>query len=99
MASATSDTGKAILPKHLRLIADSLSVSGEFVGLNGKGMARQRQHASVSSPFVQACFSVSFHIYDSSHMLHDLSNNEIMIAVIILVEILESYCRTQVVAL
>ncbi|MED6198738.1 hypothetical protein PIB30_069412 [Stylosanthes scabra] len=57
LASATSDTGKTILRKHLRLVADSLSVSGEFVGLNGKGMTRQRQHASVSSPFVQACFS------------------------------------------
>ncbi|RYQ79818.1 hypothetical protein Ahy_Scaffold1g106629 isoform A [Arachis hypogaea] len=57
LASATTDTGKTVLHKHLRLVADSLSVSGEFVGLNGKGMARQRQHASVSSPFVQACFS------------------------------------------
>ncbi|MED6131304.1 hypothetical protein PIB30_008638 [Stylosanthes scabra] len=57
LASATSDTGKTVLRKHLRLVADSLSVSGEFVGLNGKGMTRQRQHASVSSPFVQACFS------------------------------------------
>ncbi|KAK7317076.1 hypothetical protein RJT34_01003 [Clitoria ternatea] len=57
LASATSDTGKSILPKHLRLVANSLSVSGEFVGLNAKGMARQRKHASVSSPFVQGCFS------------------------------------------
>ncbi|XP_054824584.1 DNA-directed RNA polymerase IV subunit 1 isoform X2 [Prosopis cineraria] len=57
LESAISDTGKIILPKHLLLVADSLSVSGEFVGLNPKGMARQRQHASVSSPFVQACFS------------------------------------------
>ncbi|WJX62674.1 DNA-directed RNA polymerase [Trifolium repens] len=57
LSSATSDTGKSILPKHLRLVANSLSASGEFVGLNAKGMARQRKHASVSSPFVQACFS------------------------------------------
>ncbi|XP_027361635.1 DNA-directed RNA polymerase IV subunit 1 [Abrus precatorius] len=57
LASATSDTGKSILPKHLRLVANTLSASGEFVGLNAKGMARQRKHASVSSPFVQACFS------------------------------------------
>ncbi|RDX61403.1 DNA-directed RNA polymerase IV subunit 1, partial [Mucuna pruriens] len=57
LASATSDTGKSILPKHLCLVANSLSASGEFVGLNAKGMARQRKHASVSSPFVQACFS------------------------------------------
>ncbi|XP_012574546.1 DNA-directed RNA polymerase IV subunit 1 isoform X2 [Cicer arietinum] len=57
LSSATSDTGTSILPKHLRLVANSLSASGEFVGLNSKGMARQRNHASVSSPFVQACFS------------------------------------------
>ncbi|KAK7309001.1 hypothetical protein RJT34_05393 [Clitoria ternatea] len=57
LASATSDTGKAILPKHLRLVANSLSASGEFVGLNAKGLAQQRKHASVSSPFVQGCFS------------------------------------------
>ncbi|KAE9606928.1 putative DNA-directed RNA polymerase [Lupinus albus] len=57
LASATSDTGKTILPKHLCLVANSLSASGEFVGLNAKGMTRQRQHASVASPFVQACFS------------------------------------------
>ncbi|KAE9613175.1 putative DNA-directed RNA polymerase [Lupinus albus] len=57
LASATSATGKTILPKHLRLVANSLSATGEFVGLNAKGMKRQRQHASVSSPFVQACFS------------------------------------------
>ncbi|KAF7828324.1 DNA-directed RNA polymerase IV subunit 1 isoform X1 [Senna tora] len=57
LESAISDTGKSVLPKHLLLVANSLSASGEFVGLNSKGMARQRQHASVSSPFVQACFS------------------------------------------
>nr|KYP67245.1 DNA-directed RNA polymerase II subunit RPB1 [Cajanus cajan] len=57
LASATSDTGKSILCKHLCLVANSLSASGEFVGLNAKGMAKQRKHASVSSPFVQACFS------------------------------------------
>ncbi|XP_019445104.1 PREDICTED: DNA-directed RNA polymerase IV subunit 1-like isoform X1 [Lupinus angustifolius] len=57
LASATSATGKTILPKHLRLVANSLSATGEFVGLNAKGMKRQRQHASVASPFVQACFS------------------------------------------
>ncbi|KAJ1416079.1 RNA polymerase, alpha subunit [Sesbania bispinosa] len=57
LASATSETGKSVLSKHLHLVANSLSASGEFVGLNAKGMARQRKHASVSSPFVQACFS------------------------------------------
>ncbi|WJX70714.1 DNA-directed RNA polymerase [Trifolium repens] len=57
LSSATYDTGKSILPKHMQLVANSLSASGEFVGLSAKGMARQRKHASVSSPFVQACFS------------------------------------------
>ncbi|XP_019447260.1 PREDICTED: DNA-directed RNA polymerase IV subunit 1-like [Lupinus angustifolius] len=57
LASAISDTGKAVLPKHLLLVANSLSASGEFVGLNAKGMALQRQHACVSSPFVESCFS------------------------------------------
>ncbi|WJX72618.1 DNA-directed RNA polymerase [Trifolium repens] len=57
LSSATSDTGKSILPKHLHLVANSLSASGEIVGLSAKGMARQRKHAFVSSPFVQAYFS------------------------------------------
>ncbi|KAK2435093.1 DNA-directed RNA polymerase IV subunit [Trifolium repens] len=57
LSSATSDTGKSILHKYLHLFANSLSASGEFVGLSAKGMVRQRKHASVSSPFVQAYFS------------------------------------------
>lgn len=69
LESAISDTGKTVLPKHLLLAASCLSASGEFVGLNSKGLARQRQHASVSSPFVQACFSVSFHIFYYGQML------------------------------
>lgn len=62
LESAISDTGKSILPQHLLLVADSLSATGEFVGLNAKGIAQHRAHASVSSPFMQACFSVSSHI-------------------------------------
>ncbi|KAF3974134.1 hypothetical protein CMV_002506 [Castanea mollissima] len=54
---AISDVGKSIHPQHLVLVADSLSATGEFVGLNARGIARQREHASVSSPFMQACFS------------------------------------------
>lgn len=57
--SAISDTGKSVLPQHLLLVADSLSVTGEFVGLNAKGIAQQREHALVLSPFMQSCFSVS----------------------------------------
>lgn len=57
LGSAVSDTGKTVLPEHLVLLANCLSTSGEFVGLNPKGMSRQREISSVASPFVQACFS------------------------------------------
>lgn len=59
LASAISDTGKAVLPEHLYLVADCLSSTGEFVALSANGLARQRKQTSVSSPFTQACFSVS----------------------------------------
>ncbi|XP_022736885.1 DNA-directed RNA polymerase IV subunit 1 isoform X3 [Durio zibethinus] len=57
LKSAISDTGKTILNEHLLLVANCLSATGEFVGLNSKGLKRQREHAFVSSPFMQACFS------------------------------------------
>ncbi|XP_065870732.1 DNA-directed RNA polymerase IV subunit 1 [Euphorbia lathyris] len=57
LESATCDVGKSVLPEHLLLVANCLSVTGEFVGLNAKGWKRQREDASVLSPFVQACFS------------------------------------------
>ncbi|KAJ6701636.1 DNA-DIRECTED RNA polymerase [Salix koriyanagi] len=57
LKSAMSDVGKTVLPEHLLLVANCLSVTGEFVGLNAKGLKRQREHASVSTPFAQACFS------------------------------------------
>ncbi|KAJ0049670.1 hypothetical protein Pint_16034 [Pistacia integerrima] len=57
LESAISDTGKTVLPQHLVLAANTLSATGEFVGLNAKGLAQQREHASVSSPFMQASFS------------------------------------------
>lgn len=62
LESAISDVCKTILPEHLLLLANSLSVTGEFVGLNAKGIARQNVHESLSSPFVQACFTVSSQI-------------------------------------
>lgn len=55
---AVSDTGKTILPEHMVLLVNSLSATGEIVGLNARGLARQKEVSSVSSPFVQACFSV-----------------------------------------
>ncbi|XP_057977974.1 DNA-directed RNA polymerase IV subunit 1 isoform X2 [Malania oleifera] len=57
LKSAISDVGKTILPEHLLLVANCLSASGEFVGLNSKGLARQREETCGTSPFVQACFS------------------------------------------
>ncbi|XWS48985.1 hypothetical protein CRYUN_Cryun13aG0124700 [Craigia yunnanensis] len=55
--SAISDTGKTILNEHLHLVSNCLSATGEFVGLNSKGLKQQREHAFVSAPFMQACFS------------------------------------------
>ncbi|KAM2301476.1 hypothetical protein ACFX1S_032376 [Malus domestica] len=57
LESTCNDIGKNILPEHLILVADCLTCTGEFVGLNAKGIAQQQEHASVSSPFMQACFS------------------------------------------
>ncbi|KAL5709479.1 DNA-directed RNA polymerase [Ranunculus cassubicifolius] len=57
LKAIVSDIGKSIFPKHLLLVADCLSVTGEFIGLSAKGIAKQRDMASVSSPFAQACFS------------------------------------------
>ncbi|CAK9173084.1 unnamed protein product [Ilex paraguariensis] len=57
LKTAIYDTGKTILPEHLHLAADCLSATGEFVGLHAKGLAHQRKDFSVSSPFMQACFS------------------------------------------
>ncbi|KAK9668219.1 hypothetical protein RND81_13G042300 [Saponaria officinalis] len=57
LGGAVSDVGKTILPEHLILVADCLSVTGEFVGLSAKGISRQKAHVSVSSPFMLACFT------------------------------------------
>ncbi|XP_076951920.1 DNA-directed RNA polymerase IV subunit 1-like isoform X1 [Bidens hawaiensis] len=57
LKSAIEDTGKSILPQHLALAADCLSVAGEFAPINAKGLSLQRKQASVSAPFTQACFS------------------------------------------
>lgn len=57
LRGAATDIGKTILPEHLILLADCLSVTGEFVGLSAKGISRQKAHVSVSSPFMLACFT------------------------------------------
>lgn len=67
LESSVSDVGKTILPQHLLLVANSLSVTGGFVGLTSKGLAQQREHASVPSPFSQACFAVSSHVFRNVH--------------------------------
>ncbi|KAI3693588.1 hypothetical protein L1987_76535 [Smallanthus sonchifolius] len=57
LKSAIEDTGKSILPQHVALAADCLSVTGEFAPITAKGLSLQRKQASVSAPFSQACFS------------------------------------------
>lgn len=69
LESATLDIGKAIRLEHLLLVANSLSATGEFVGLNVKGVSRQREHALVKTPFMQACFSVSY-LISNLHLNH-----------------------------
>lgn len=59
LKSATSDVGRCIHEEHLLMAADCLSVTGEFHGLTTKGLKKQRDQASISSPFTLACLSVS----------------------------------------
>ncbi|KAJ4956127.1 hypothetical protein NE237_012910 [Protea cynaroides] len=57
LRSALSDIGKTVLPEHLLLVANSLSCTGEFLGLSARGINKQRHLTSISSPFMHACFS------------------------------------------
>ncbi|XP_043718308.1 DNA-directed RNA polymerase IV subunit 1 [Telopea speciosissima] len=57
LRSALSDVGKTVLPEHLLLIANSLSFTGQFLGLSAPGMKKQRHLTSISSPVMHACFS------------------------------------------
>ncbi|KAJ6794026.1 DNA-directed RNA polymerase IV subunit 1 [Iris pallida] len=57
LKSGTADTGRTVLGKHLLMVSDSLSVTGEFHGLNARGLKQQREQLLLSSPFSQACFS------------------------------------------
>ncbi|KAL3818123.1 hypothetical protein ACJIZ3_004028 [Penstemon smallii] len=59
--SATSNIGRTILPEHLVVTANCLSVTGQFVPLHANGLAHQRKEANVHSPFMQACASVCSH--------------------------------------
>ncbi|KAF6144277.1 hypothetical protein GIB67_024504 [Kingdonia uniflora] len=58
LESATSAIGRTILPEHLQLVADALSVTGELFGLSPKGISKQMDLTSTPSPFAQACFSL-----------------------------------------
>ncbi|WOL10016.1 hypothetical protein Cni_G18770 [Canna indica] len=57
LKSITAGTGRDILKEHLFMAADCLSVTGEFHGLSTKGLRKQRDDMSISSPFTQACLS------------------------------------------
>lgn len=57
LRSKTDDIGKSIRREHLLVVADSLSVSGQFHGLSSQGLKQQRTRLSISSPFSEACFS------------------------------------------
>ncbi|XP_020394617.1 DNA dependent RNA polymerase D largest subunit isoform X4 [Zea mays] len=57
LKSATTDTGRNIRREHLLVIADSLSVTGQFHALSSQGLKQQRTRLSISSPFSEACFS------------------------------------------
>ncbi|XP_047946943.1 DNA-directed RNA polymerase IV subunit 1 [Salvia hispanica] len=54
--AAIRDTGKSILPEHLFVTANCLSVTGEFAPLNSRGLAHQRKETSTHAPISQACF-------------------------------------------
>ncbi|TVU16080.1 hypothetical protein EJB05_39628, partial [Eragrostis curvula] len=57
LSSITADVGRNIRREHLLIVADSLSVSGQFHGLSSQGLKQQRKRLSMSSPFSEACFS------------------------------------------
>ncbi|CAB4310234.1 unnamed protein product [Prunus armeniaca] len=60
LETAANDIGKDILPQHLILVADCLSATGEFVGLNAKALPNRKdthlypRHSYKHSP--GACF-------------------------------------------
>jgi DNA-directed RNA polymerase-4 subunit 1 len=59
LKSATTDIGRNIRREHLLVIADSMSVTGQFHAISSHGLKQQRTRLSISSPFSEACFSVS----------------------------------------
>uniref|UniRef100_A0A0Q3PPN4 DNA-directed RNA polymerase n=1 Tax=Setaria italica TaxID=4555 RepID=A0A0Q3PPN4_SETIT len=57
LKSVTSDIGRNVRREHLLIVADSLSVTGQFQALSSQGLNQQRSRLSISSPFSEACFS------------------------------------------
>ncbi|KAF0893353.1 hypothetical protein E2562_024177 [Oryza meyeriana var. granulata] len=63
LRSTTDAIGRNIRRQHLLVVADCLSVSGQFHGLSSQGLKQQRTWLSVSSPFSEACFSRPAHSF------------------------------------
>ncbi|XP_028548583.1 DNA-directed RNA polymerase IV subunit 1 [Dendrobium catenatum] len=57
LKSTALDVGRSVRQEHLNIVADRLFISGEFHGLNKKGLKVQRDYTTTSSPFTFACFS------------------------------------------
>nr|CAH66955.1 OSIGBa0147H17.3 [Oryza sativa] len=63
LRSTTDAIGRNIHRQHLLVVADCLSVSGQFHGLSSQGLKQQRTWLSISSPFSEACFSRPAHSF------------------------------------
>ncbi|XP_015696685.1 DNA-directed RNA polymerase IV subunit 1-like [Oryza brachyantha] len=63
LRSTTDAIGRNIRRQHLLVVADCLSVSGQFHGLTSQGLKHQRTSLSISSPFSEACFSRPAHSF------------------------------------
>ncbi|KAG2547300.1 DNA-directed RNA polymerase IV subunit 1-like [Panicum virgatum] len=57
LKSVTADIGRNVRREHLLVVADSLSVTGQFHALSSQGLKQQHTRLSISSPFSEACFS------------------------------------------
>ncbi|KAJ1272495.1 hypothetical protein BS78_06G206000 [Paspalum vaginatum] len=57
LKSTTADIGRNVRREHLLVVADSMSVTGQFHTLSSQGLKQQRTRLSISSPFSEACFS------------------------------------------
>ncbi|KAF8702518.1 hypothetical protein HU200_032899 [Digitaria exilis] len=57
LKSVTADIGRNIRREHLLVVADSLSVTGQFHALSSHGLKQHHTQFSISSPFSEACFS------------------------------------------